>query len=323
MANAADTCGRESASLGRAASRKGLQLDADDRARIEQLSVPAGWVFVAWSAFHLGLWATGLAAVVLSRGSPEVQLLVALLMGNQLHALTILQHDCGHGSAFGSRVANLWVGRFLAWFIFMPFTTFTELHLQHHAFLGDPKKDPDEWFYDRGPFALFLRESLFLPRFVCLSLARALKPEAKRRVRRELAFNASTYALLAAGLVHAGAVDVLVFGFVLPMLFLAAVFNPISRGYEHFPMACMDASDPRRLDLRHNTVTVTSPIVGFLWANIIFHVEHHMYPRVPFYRLPQVHRMLRLGDYHQMPYPLSGLARLRGGKNTEPPRRKA
>ena len=41
--------------------------------------------------------------------------------------------------------------------------------------------------------------------------------------------------------------------------------------------------------------TVGSPILGFIFApyNISYHIEHHLYPYVPVFRLPQVHKQLQ------------------------------
>jgi fatty acid desaturase len=295
---------------GKQVSRAALSLGADLDAQLQRMSTPNGRAFAGYTALYLAGWALGVAAVVALRGHPLAQLLLSVLLGSQLHALTVLQHDCGHRSAFGSQRLNLAVGRLLAWFVLMPFTTFTELHRRHHGFLGDERHDPDEWFYGGGPAQLFLRECLFMPRFIWLSLTRIAPGEVRTRVARELAFNLLTHALLVAALLGAGEIGVLVFAWLLPMLWLACVFNPISRGYEHYPMACLAGDDPRRQDLRCNSVSVTSRLMGALWANIGFHVEHHMYPRVPFYRLPALHRLFAGKSYHAAPWPLLGLARL-------------
>jgi fatty acid desaturase len=88
------------------------------------------------------------------------------------------------------------------------------------------------------------------------------------------------------------------------MALLALIINPISRGYEHYPLAEMRRDAEERRDLRRNTVTITSPLLGLLWANITYHLEHHLYPRVPFFKLPAVHRLLEGKDYVIEPYPL-------------------
>jgi beta-carotene hydroxylase len=287
----------------RQASRASLALGPETAALLERLCQPDGRVFSGLAALYIGAWAAGIALLTQTDSVP-LQLLVSALLGSQLHALTVLQHDCGHRSAYRSASANLWMGRALALFVFMPFTTFTELHRRHHGFLGDSRQDPDEWFYEAGPHWLFLRECLFLPRFILLSLKRLPAGELRRRVVAELAANSAVHAVVIAALLASGATELLLFGYALPMAWLACVFNPISRGFEHLPMAQLPPGDPGRADLRLNTITVTSPLVGALWANIGFHVEHHMHPRVPFYRLPALHRLFAGKAYRVARFPL-------------------
>lgn len=297
----------ESCELGLQSSRRALRLSMEDEQILNAGKKADAWWFSLGVAIYLGLWSAGVLALLLVREQPMLQGIIAIFVGSQLHAITVLQHDCGHRSAYKSVIANLWVGRVLAWFVFMPFTTFTQLHRHHHGFLGQKDKDPDEWFYERGPVLLFLRECCFMPRFIYLSLTRELGVNVRRDVLLELGFNALGYIALGFALIHSGYLDVLVFGFALPLLLLACVFNPISRGYEHYPLARLPADDPRREDLRFNTVTVTSRLIGLLWANINYHVEHHMYPRVPFHRLPRLNRLLLGKHYTLAPYPLSVL----------------
>jgi fatty acid desaturase len=232
-----------------------------------------------------------------------VHVFAVLLLANQLHALTILQHDCGHGSAYQNSRWNTWVGRFLAWFIFMPFTTFTEAHKRHHKYLGDPHNDPDEWFYANGGLWLFARECVFVPRFVYISLTRYGKQTA-RTVWFELLFNTMSWALLLALALQTDRFYELTMIMLLPVALLACVINPISRGYEHYPLTQLEPDDARRLDLRYNTVTVTNRWLGLMWANITYHVEHHMYPRAPFYRLPRINELMRDKSYIKEPLPL-------------------
>ena len=57
-------------------------------------------------------------------------------------------------------------------------------------------------------------------------------------------------------------------------------------------------------DFRRNTRTFTcSPVVGFYYWNMQYHVEHHMYPAVPFHALPQLHEAIK-GDLPPTPHGL-------------------
>ena len=47
-------------------------------------------------------------------------------------------------------------------------------------------------------------------------------------------------------------------------------------------------------DMFDNTRTThTNAIVRFLAWNMPYHVEHHVFPQVPFYLLPDFHRLIR------------------------------
>jgi nitrite reductase/ring-hydroxylating ferredoxin subunit len=48
------------------------------------------------------------------------------------------------------------------------------------------------------------------------------------------------------------------------------------------------------LDHRYNTRTVhMNPVFRFLYLNMNYHVEHHMYPSVPYHALPALHREIK------------------------------
>ena len=52
-----------------------------------------------------------------------------------------------------------------------------------------------------------------------------------------------------------------------------------------------------RNGLTNTRTTLTSAAVRLLMWNMPFHAEHHLYPSIPFYRLPDAHRAMqdRLG----------------------------
>ena len=56
------------------------------------------------------------------------------------------------------------------------------------------------------------------------------------------------------------------------------------------------------LDHRQNTRTViVNPVFGFLAMNMQYHLEHHLFPQVPFYHLPKLHE--RIKDQLPAAYP--------------------
>jgi beta-carotene hydroxylase len=289
-----------------ASIRRGWVVDAAGKAALLQMEKPDGWRFTLWALFHFSIYSGALTSLFwFDHWSFKAGL--AILLANQLHALTILQHDCGHGSAYASRATNLWVGRFFSFFIFLPFSAFQEVHKWHHWFLGDPKRDPDEWYYAGGPRQLWFREMLFMPYFTILPLIR-YGAEVRNRVLRELITHIVLWSVGISGLILLGQLDFLIWGIALPMAGLAFIISPISRGFEHYPLSTLPQGDKKRFDLHQNSVTLTSSLMGFLWVNITLHVEHHLFPRIPFFSLRKAYRILSQNNVYQVcAYPLQKL----------------
>jgi fatty acid desaturase len=54
------------------------------------------------------------------------------------------------------------------------------------------------------------------------------------------------------------------------------------------------------IDHRLNSRTVLmNPVSRFVYWNMNYHVEHHMFPMVPYHRLPELHALIR----HDLPEP--------------------
>ena len=52
-------------------------------------------------------------------------------------------------------------------------------------------------------------------------------------------------------------------------------------------------------DHRLNTRTVLmNPVFDFLYMNMNYHVEHHMFPMVPYYALPKLHDLIKINVRH-------------------------
>ena len=79
------------------------------------------WVLMWWS-LDVGYWLTLLLAI------PAAGLVLRLFM---------IQHDCGHGTFFGHRMANDWLGRLLGVLTLTPYDYWKRNHAIHHATSGN------------------------------------------------------------------------------------------------------------------------------------------------------------------------------------------
>ncbi len=81
----------------------------------------AGW-FAVWALLQISIVLALLAAI------PVAGFMVRLFM---------IQHDCGHGGMFTSRLANDWVGRVMGVFTLTPYDYWRHSHALHHAGSGN------------------------------------------------------------------------------------------------------------------------------------------------------------------------------------------
>jgi fatty acid desaturase len=292
---------------------KVFPVGADSRhiaAEIRLLSVAHGGRHLLFALPYLIAYFGGMA-LILATDNLALEIATALVLGNQLYLLFILHHDCVHFAAFKSRRMNVWLGRLYALFLVKTFTATFETHKRHHAFLGEPEKDPDEMFYAGGIRWVWVRYWQNFSWHTYLSLAK-YGPEVRRVVVIEQLVTIAFWAAVHVVLAQLGMLREALFIFWIPAATIILIVGPVTRAYEHLPLAHYSSDDPRRYDVSRNTVTVTNRLLGWFWANITYHVEHHCYPRVPFYRLARVHALLHAHSdtpYLLSPYTMYGVTK--------------
>ena len=94
-------------------------------------------------------------------------------------------------------------------------------------------------------------------------------------------------------------------GSVLPFMLL---FGPVLWGSWHYFLCGLlqhTGLADNVIDHRLNTRTVLmNPVSRFIYWNMNYHVEHHMFPMVPYHALPRLHAAIR----HDLPAPNPGIA---------------
>jgi fatty acid desaturase len=106
---------------------------------------------------------------------------------------------------------------------------------------------------------------------------------AKARVVREARWMAAGYGLAALTLICS---PVLLWVWVVPVL----LGQPFLRLY----LLAEHGDCPRVANMFQNTrTTFTNRLVRLLAWNMPYHVEHHVWPAVPFHRLPEVHALMK------------------------------
>lgn len=278
------------------------------RSTLRQMGVPNGWLHLFYGLPYVFSY-FACAALISWLDDAWMKTLVGVVMGNQLYLLFILHHDCVHFSACKSRRLNNLLGRFYALFLVKTFTATVETHQRHHAYLGQPDKDPDDHFFCRGIRWVWIRYWQNFSWHTYLSLTR-YGSYVRNLVIAEQTLNVAFWAAIHVVLWQLGRAQDALFLFWVPAATIILVIGPVTRAYEHLPLTHFGPDDPRRFDISYNTVTVRSRWLALLWANITYHVEHHSYPRIPFYRLPRAHELLRSNaddPYVISPFTLYGI----------------
>ena len=239
----------------------------------------------------LALWG-GSAALVLAVPSWPVRLVGYLAMGASLHALGILMHEAVHGNFFRRRAWDRWAAFLLGLPILVSGAAYRVTHLLHHRFTRG-ERDPDEfanYFHHRNGLAVFfyvwgvLGLLVFLVHVPINAWRRGTRPE---RVAVLLEY-AAIVLLYAAGIVAAVRLDLLpalLHVWLIPMAVSSAIVN--LRGWSEHMLT--QPGHP----LTHTRTVTSNRVVRFLLCNLNYHLEHHLFPGIPWYNLPQVHALLR------------------------------
>ncbi len=225
--------------------------------------------------------------------SPLLLILLVPALGSRIYKLTILLHDCAHGTLFRRRTANRIVGHLCAWALGTQFAAFSDQHWRHHRSYGS-KDDPQGRDYNglRDASRAALLWHLIRP-VVGLNLLKLgeFQETVRSRPRSRWPGVAGVLAVQASLALLACRGD--------PALWWLALVYPASaatiglflsqiRGFcEHvaMPPAASDASVRT-----HLPNPVDSAI--FYDLNFNYHVAHHLYPGIPSCHLPMLHAAL-------------------------------
>jgi fatty acid desaturase len=214
-----------------------------------------------------------------------------------LNAFVLLMHDGMHDTLFPNRRWNRIASVLIGATFCMSFSAYRVLHARHHMFLGDPR-DPDDYQnYTRHRSLLwslhFLRLSVGSLLYLLLIPILALKHgtrEERRHILAEYAFLATFYIIL----LRYVPFSLLAIAWFIPLLIVGTM--TAIRGFTQHGIT--DASDPY---IASRTI-LPNPIVGFFLLHENFHLEHHLFPEVPSYHLPQLHSLV----WPKLPRAVSG-----------------
>ena len=234
--------------------------------------------------------------------NPLIWIPLALVQGFTIFNFTILLHEVVHHNVFRRRhpLAERVLGLLYAIPSGISASQFTRWHLDHHAELGSDEDDPKRHHLSpkinaRWYKLLYCSPALFPLYFRAARRESATYPaELQQRIATER--RVSTIAHLAAL-----AAIWWVFGFyaaarasIIPVFFIFPIAFTLNRLGQHYDI---DPSDPAKW----GTLMRGHWFWDFAFLNSNYHLEHHYFPGVPFYRLPRLQReLIPFYQHHQM-----------------------
>ncbi len=299
--------------IGNAAARRTLSsaelaplTELNDRRSLASVALTAGAIALA-VGFGIAVWP-----------SPWLALAV-LVIGVQQHALFILAHEAAHYRLFRSRALNDGAGRLIGMASGISMCTYRVIHRLHHNHLY-ADEDPDTAIhggYPRGVAYLWkkLASDLFglnaWKTFAYFFGAPAINAQTHRAARplddTSAALRASArsdrWAVLAFQLgapvvaVALGGWAALALYLLLWLLPMLTVLQPILRLRAIAEHGAVTDLSSALTAARCNRTTGT--LGNWLGRALLFphhvnhHLEHHLYPAVPHYHLPELHRLLQ------------------------------
>jgi len=240
---------------------------------------------------------------------PLLYVLSVVFIGARQHALLILMHDGSHLRLFRSRRVNDWLTEvFLAWpFVAFSMRDYRRSHFAHHRFVNSDR-DPDwmrkrnrDWAFPMGPLALTkLLVSILLGGGIARQLGYARNvsraPEADAQSARQPDPLARELTIGRIVFLAASAALLVVLDLWLPfLLFWVVPFATWTQLALHLRSIAEHFAIPEGEGMWGDTRNTLPGVLDRIFLgskNIGYHIDHHLYPSVPFHRLPELHALL-------------------------------
>jgi fatty acid desaturase len=238
------------------------------------------------------------AAWLVAIAGPWTLLPAMFLLGVALAALFAPVHETMHNTAFSSRRANAVVGWLAACPSLLNRDFYTAYHLAHHRHTQDPARDPELMAPPTDTLDAYILRVAGLPywRFRLKVAWDGLRgdlsdcPYITPRVAPRIILSLRMMVLF---VLACAALSMALIGWWAPLVFWIGpqlIGQPLLRMYllaEH-TLCSEDANG-----LTNTRTTLTNGLVRLLMWNMSYHAEHHLYPSIPFHRLPDAHRAIR------------------------------
>lgn len=297
-------------------------VEQDDASKLDRLTYmaikarlsfrPSALVAVLILALNVALGALGIWLLTL--GTTTAYLLSQLVFPIAFFQAFSILHECGHGSFTSKSWLNTLIGHYASPLCFLPYFPWKFQHAQHHIWTGNLEKDPTlkllrDWrSTQRVPLLIRIAWRSWIPLAAAMNhlvywsypriVWRTGTASQLRRCIASLVWMATFYTGA-----HYAWPEIFSFGnFALAIfiyLFAVELVN--------LPHHADQRSTTKKLALWEQAYTTRSCyypklVSELLVLNFNFHIEHHLFPSLPWYRLREARELIKpaLGaGYHE------------------------
>jgi fatty acid desaturase len=237
--------------------------------------------------FFIALWVVS-GILIFQTSSVLLMLPLYFLMSCGMVGLSILMHESNHNLLFKNKHLNRWTGFICGFPSLVAVTAYRTLHLAHHANTGThddpdsmeqaaPKSLPIVLFYF---LFLIVGAYLYLIHLMITSVSLA---EGSRK--RDIIIEYILIAAIFTGLFIWVPFNIMLHVWLIPLLIAAQLTNV--RGLAEHGLTTSN-------NVFTDTRCVTSNrFVSSMMNNLNYHLDHHLFPGVPWYNLPKLHAILQ------------------------------
>jgi fatty acid desaturase len=212
-----------------------------------------------------------------------------LVAAAALHGISLFTHEAVHSVLSRNHMLNRAFGMACALPVLQNFSAYKVLHLRHHKHLGD-EGDPDHYDnYTRWTWLVFsmhwLRLIIGYPIYIVMIPILGFR-QGTTSDRCWIFFEVVLLSLLVAFVAAAFSWQTLLHAWLIPMIIINTLVNIRGMSQHTF---LEEPEDP----VRGTRSILTNPITSFFMCNENYHLEHHLFPRVPWYNLRRLHMALK------------------------------
>ena len=281
--------------------------DLIDDAELHRFSSHNVWRWLAAVAFEWMVIAA-ICAVCLTYREWWVWGIGMLLIGTRQHGLAVLAHEGAHHLVVRSHFWNDVLTNYLTTYP-LTFTVqgYRTTHLKHHWYLETPEdpskvsvdRHPEEWTFPMPVWnfvRMFLRDLLLLSQRAAISLMKYLWEIPGGRTPHVIRITVM-HAVAVAVFAWSGNLLAYLLLWIVPLYTVTVACYRLRSVAEHSGIGPQSERYSRDVidNLRTTRTTTGSGLSQYLLIpyNVSYHIEHHMFPSIPTFRLRGLHRKLR------------------------------